>query len=487
MPGLKPQRHRPGSGAFSFSSGWVAAGAAAAAVALWAVAPDLRIALGLLIPPGLYLGLTSPAALRRVLLAVVVLETPIQFDRYFGHVEADAGLGAVSGFSVSITTVAIVGLYWLWILESMSRSRPPSTVRRKLLVPHALYALMVVLSAVWALSPLVAMYEIAILLHALAILVWVAFNIRTIPELTFVLRLLASAVLLQVAFAVVLLAGPSTIEFGPVSILRQGSRVEGSIGSPNAYGAYLALMTPVMLAMAIGGATKYDRRLGLAGLLGGVTAMVSSGSRGAWVASVVGLGFAVAVGLRRGWLGRRMIARVLLAAAIPSVLLQSVLVDRLSQLNNSATQSRFPLMQLAWEMILERPVFGFGANNFAVALPDFLDSDLGQAWLSTVHNKYLLVTSETGVIGLVLFVWMLVWTVRLALVASRHREIVVASTAVGLAAGMATNMVHMMADIFHDRVSTTSLWLFMGLIVALHGMARPIAASEDALRSVSTR
>ena len=329
MAGLKPKRYRTSSGAFSFSSGWVAAGAAAAAVALWAVAPDLRIALVLLVPPALYLGLTSTATLRRVLLAVVVLETPIQFDRYFGHDEAEAALGAVSGFAVSLTTFAIVGLYWLWILEGMTQSRPPSNVSLRLLAPHAMYVLVVVASATWALSPLVAMYEITILLQSLAILLWVAFNIRSIPELNFVLRLLAGAVLLQVAFAFLVLVGPATVELGPVSVLRQGSRVEGSIGSPNAYGAYLALMTPVMLAMAIGGVTRFDRVLGLAGLLGGVTAMVSSGSRGAWVASFLGLGFAVAVGLRRGWLGRRVIALVLLAASIPSVLLQSVLIDRL--------------------------------------------------------------------------------------------------------------------------------------------------------------
>jgi O-antigen ligase len=487
MPGLKQQRHRTSSGSFSFSSGWVAASAAAAAVALWVVAPDLRIALVLLIPPGLYLGMTSPEALRRVLLAVVVLETPIQFDRYFGHDEAEAALGALSGYAVSITTMAIVGLYWLWILEGTAQLRPPSTVSRTFLVPHALYALLVVASVTWALSPLVATYEVAILLQALAIFVWVAFNIRSIPELTFLLRLFAVAVLLQVGFAMVLLAGPATIELGPVTLIRQGSRVEGTIGSPNAYGAYLALLTPVMLAMAIGGATKHDRRLGLAGLLGGVTAMVSSGSRGAWVASFIGLGFAVIIGLRRGWLGRRVVARVLLAALIPSLLLQSVLVDRLSQFNDAAAQSRFPLMQLAWEMIVERPFLGFGANNFTAALPGFLDSDLGQTWLFTVHNKYLLVASETGVIGLVLFVWMLVWTVRLALAASHHREIVVASTAVGLAAGIVTNMVHMLADIFHDRVSTTSLWLLMGLVLALHGLVRPIASPEDTLPSVSTR
>jgi hypothetical protein len=55
--------------------------------------------------------------LRRVLLGVALLNIPFQWDKYFGYRNDIDQLAALAGWGISITTLALVGLYGLWILQ----------------------------------------------------------------------------------------------------------------------------------------------------------------------------------------------------------------------------------------------------------------------------------------------------------------------------------------------------------------------------------
>ena len=52
---------------------------------------------------------------RKILLAVVVLEIPIQVDKYFGHNETEALYGAISGYNISLTTICLPLLFAMWL------------------------------------------------------------------------------------------------------------------------------------------------------------------------------------------------------------------------------------------------------------------------------------------------------------------------------------------------------------------------------------
>jgi O-antigen ligase len=62
---------------------------------------------------------------------------------------------------------------------------------------------------------------------------------------------------------------------------------------------------------------------------------------------------------------------------------------------------RISLIKISTKMFLENPFFGVGLNNFIANIPKYLDNNL---WiLQPVHNIYLLVLVESGLIGLLLF------------------------------------------------------------------------------------
>ena len=64
-------------------------------------------------------------------------------------------------------------------------------------------------------------------------------------------------------------------------------------------------------------------------------------------------------------------------------------------------------MESSLQMIKAHPVFGVGLNNFLVNLPEFQKTHNSVFSLQPVHNIYLLVLAETGIIGFGAFMWLL--------------------------------------------------------------------------------
>jgi len=69
---------------------------------------------------------------------------------------------------------------------------------------------------------------------------------------------------------------------------------------------------------------------------------------------------------------------------------------------------RLELVKISFQLIKQNPLLGVGLNNFIVNLPKFQQGQI--LWLQPVHNIYLLVAAETGIIGLLIFLWSLFLT-----------------------------------------------------------------------------
>jgi len=80
-----------------------------------------------------------------------------------------------------------------------------------------------------------------------------------------------------------------------------------------------------------------------------------------------------------------------------------------NDLNSSAIKMSIENFRLPSSVF--RLLIGSGLNNFLVRLPEFTESRQ-IFFLQPVHNIYLLLLSETGIIGLCLFVYMIIITVK---------------------------------------------------------------------------
>ncbi|MFC1727193.1 O-antigen ligase family protein [Patescibacteria group bacterium] len=82
-------------------------------------------------------------------------------------------------------------------------------------------------------------------------------------------------------------------------------------------------------------------------------------------------------------------------------------------LNLSTKESiylRLKLNQLVFQMLKGNYLSGIGLNNFIVRLSDYWSQISGVRFFQPVHNIFLLVLVETGLVGLLIFVWLLILT-----------------------------------------------------------------------------
>ncbi len=78
----------------------------------------------------------------------------------------------------------------------------------------------------------------------------------------------------------------------------------------------------------------------------------------------------------------------------------------LTKLSDESLVERTELMNQSFKMFSQNPVFGVGVNNFFNNL-SFSNSQLVILLIQPVHNIFLLVLSETGIVGLGFFVYLL--------------------------------------------------------------------------------
>ncbi|MDO8621019.1 MAG: O-antigen ligase family protein [Candidatus Levybacteria bacterium] len=79
-------------------------------------------------------------------------------------------------------------------------------------------------------------------------------------------------------------------------------------------------------------------------------------------------------------------------------------------LSDEAIVQRESLINSSISMTKEHPIFGAGLNNFLVNLPSYQTSRTPLFYLQPVHNIFILVAAETGIIGLAFFLWFIIVT-----------------------------------------------------------------------------
>ena len=113
----------------------------------------------------------------------------------------------------------------------------------------------------------------------------------------------------------------------------------------------------------------------------------------------------------------RRVCRYVLVAASIAVLLALASAGTAGSLQDrfedrSPIEIRFAVYRAAWDMFLERPLLGWGVSRMPAQLEQRVsDFHLHQF---VVHNTYLEILVEHGLLGLALYIWLLFRLFRLA-------------------------------------------------------------------------
>ncbi len=254
----------------------------------------------------------------------------------------------------------------------------------------------------------------------LVMLGMIAFSISNISDprllrrmvIFLMLALLFQSCLACVQYFVKSFPAIGVIGMGKVSELFPGQkvhRVMGTVGHPNFLGYFLEITLPIAFALILAWPDVFIGQLAMLAWMLGTVALILTKSRGAWVSYPFALGFVFLFGATRNLLRLRSFTNMIIVVAVAiSILVFSypIIKKRFVGRDYKAASVRMPLNKAALSIIKQFPLVGVGLNNFSEVFKKYDKtgySRIFRGYKHVVHNMYLLIATETGIIGLFLF------------------------------------------------------------------------------------
>lgn len=408
----------------------------------------------------------------KVLLAGILVEFSFELDKFF-FIRDDIDFAeGLPGLGISITTILLAGLYIFWIAKIINTPAEQRTTRLGAVLPSGLYLIAVIVSATGALDHQAIFFEGFLLVQNIFLLIYLVNNTRTRQQVNFILSVLMFITLLQSLLMIYQYFTHFTFEFLTIKtrviISDSYTRVGGTFGHPNTAGAAFPILLLTFLGLSF---SKVDTQLKMFARLTfilGCAALVFTFSRGGWLSLALMSSVFTLISLKNGWLRVNYLFILAAPGFVFFSLFSQPIIKRLTQTDTAAIEGRLPLNDMAFQMIADNPLFGVGANNFGLVVPSYA-ADFGGIWLNTVHNKYLLVWSETGIIGLVCFLGVLLSAVYIGW-RYVQRDQPLSPLALGMICGISAMMMHMMVDTFNRRPVLQILWIIISVLFALYFM-----------------
>jgi O-antigen ligase len=433
--------------------------------------------------------LLVPAAIAAVFFFVLAVTVPMVTLSAFVVLTFVSQLSGV-GATVSVAKGAGAVLIASWAYRGLAQRGAAS--RESVPQGFALLSLALIgwmcLSSTWAEDPHVALSSTLRLAQGPLLVLYMASAIKTLRGFRAILTAYIVGATLS---AVVGMAGVTQADSSALAV---SGRLSGGISDPNFLAAVLipALMISLFAAHTV--------RLGLVRIglafacLACLVAILLTESRG----GIVGLAAATIVAIAyAGPIRRKIVMSVLATAALATVYFtfappQSL--HRLTSFTAGGGGGRSDLWAVAAKAFTANPVFGLGAGNYTIQEPRYLldihqrlaRADLILAHVE-VHNTYLQLAAELGIVGIAIFVF----TIFSPLIACRTA--VSLSEAAGdwrasvVGRGLFAGTIGMLtAFAFLTAQYQKQLWVTLGLVLAYSRLIErspesvpPVVVAED--------
>jgi len=230
----------------------------------------------------------------------------------------------------------------------------------------------------------------------------------------------------------------------------------------NAVPLFLVPLTAFALAIALYGQDRRERRLasGFAAITG--AASVLSLSRAGWLALAAVVVIVALFHPRRLLLiGAPAVAAALLGLVVPGARERILVEFNLASRFNSVGL-RFSLWRSALDMLVHQPLFGGGLAGFHTSLKPYQERDYGEQQIYP-HNLFLNFWSETGLVGLVGFLWTALQVLRSAL-RGLGADPWARTLSIGLLAALAAIFIHGQVDVpYFKNDLSVEFWALLGI------------------------
>ena len=412
------------------------------------------------------------------------------------------GVLAISIFlellSVNGTTISRLLAPITLVIVAVELIRGATRVRSdRPLVWAVTYSLWALASGLWTVSLSGTVFQLGSLAIALVYMLAFAALLQEERDLYPVLYLLAAASLIVGVIST--LSSSGRIHLGAAV---QAGRGQGGVGDPDFFAAYQLMVLPLLLVLATRTTRSWLRGFVILAILANIGSVLTSLSRGGFIALAFLLILLLALPAR--WLfqtrARKVVAMIVVVAgtAVAGSHYSGSILPRVTSIfagsdstNTSASNGsgRVELWNAAARSIGERPFLGLGYGGFAprsnellLSTPgvDLTNFPLRPTGLQT-HNTYLGAWAELGLAGLVFYAGLLVSTGallrRTAVRAAQAGQEFVALISNALLLGLCTWAI---TSIFLSMETSRGFWIILGLALGLPKLLEEPAEPEPA-------
>jgi len=352
-------------------------------------------------------------------------------------------------------TALVLFLFYLlgWLIHQvMSASKP--AFKPSILKPISLFSLMIIISGIITFLrysnffPFVAdnVYELATNVHgvtaggAIMSVVFLSLNyltgfafffilLKTIDSKKYIKKILAALITsTSIALIVASYQHFKDPSFGNTPLRINESLINATFKNPLSFGAYLTLIIPVILAVALTfkGVARF---LSVLIFIWALFILPQTGSKSGLAAVLLSLFFFMVLALHKGRVWKRwrpisrkkpLVAVIILAIALASLfLIWSSFRD--SEAYKRLTRIQYPYggleeaFRIRWHsqwrmaalMIKDYPLSGVGVGAYIVELPNYTEiyQSPYKKWTDSAENYFLQVGSELGIIVLIFSLW----------------------------------------------------------------------------------
>lgn len=378
----------------------------------------------------------------------------------------------------------LIGLGWIGAF--LGRRAPLGLLRqprRQLLVILAL-CLWITLSAAWATRPGLAGTDAAYWWMAAFAFVIVLTTITSTKSVLYIALAFVAGSVISV------LIGLATGGLSPASSALTQTAIQGRLtgggGDPNQQAAgYVAAMFLIVGLFSVYRDRTARTWLMMAFLIITV-GFFATESRGGLVALTAATLAAFVIAPRQ----RRRLIRLAMLVGVASLALLAAHPSAVSRIVDisGGTSGRNDLWRVGWEVFKGHPIVGVGSGNFVVVESHFAlrPGALTRVQYITeapqiVHNTYLQLLAETGVVGLLAFLAAVAGSLWAARLACRRFEAIGRMDYSDLTRAVVLGMMGMLAAIFFiTDGEDLRLWVLLGLAPALLGIATRMQARSRA-------
>ncbi len=262
------------------------------------------------------------------------------------------------------------------------------------------------------------------------------------------------------------------------SSFKQLLRPAGTLQHPNVFASYMVLFLPMLFGIILAKAKFLEKIPFYGTLVAGTAALILSYSRGGWASFALALCVIVCVGGVRKLISTKTIISLGLTFLIVALALfpfWKPVLWRITKSDDQSTNMRIAMTKQSYYMIKAHPFLGVGLGNYYQASKDYIPPEAMKLDIvmrlylkaAIVHNKFLSIAGETGLVGLFFFFWLLWVITRYAYQNLSSYEPYLQYLSLGLFGSLAGSYLNMVLDHYQDNTRNIMFWFVVSLILAV--------------------